>query len=111
MKYKTTQKAIKANYNHVLKVSYGNLQFLLTYETPEAYTANSYGWRSDVYTFSNFAISTGYAPFGNVFVDYDICQKYEKLAQEILHTDFNYKSAKGKLRELIQKLYEEVIGC
>lgn len=111
MKYKTTQKAIKGNYNHILKVGYCDLQFLLTYETPEVYTANNYGWRSDVYCFPNFAISTGYTPFGNILVDYYTCQKYEKLAQEILHNDFNYESAKGKLRELIQKLYEEVAGC
>jgi len=112
MKYKTTQKAIKTNYNNVLKIAYCNLQYLLTYETPEAYTTRREGWASDVYTFdAGFAISTGYAPFGNISVHYDICQKYEKLAQEILHTNFNYESAKGELRNLIQKLYEEVSGC
>ena len=110
MKYKTTQKAIKAHYNHILKAGYCDLQYLLTYETPEAYTANNYGWRSDIYCFSNFAISTGYTPFGNILVDCYTCQKYEKLAQEILHNDFNYESAKGKLRELLQKLYKEVSG-
>lgn len=114
MKYKTTQKAIEAEYKDILKVNYCYLQYLLTCEAPEAYTVNRHGWdgwASDIYCFPNFAISTGSLPFGNISVNRDICQKYEILAQKILYNNSNYEFVKGKLRELLQKLYEEVSEC
>lgn len=109
MKFKTTQKAIKENYRTILKVGYCELQYLLTYEEPQAYTTRQEGWASDVYTFDTFAISTGYSPFGNYFLDYDLCQKYEKQAKEVLKTDFNYQSAKNKLYNLLIELKNEVL--
>ena len=38
MKFKTTQKAIRANYPTVISVPYCGLQNLLNYESPVAYT-------------------------------------------------------------------------
>lgn len=45
MKFKTTQKAIKANYNTIICVPYCGLQNLLNYESPVAYTARVRGGR------------------------------------------------------------------
>lgn len=44
MKFKTTQKAIKANYNTIICVPYCGLQNLLNYEIPVAYTVRREGW-------------------------------------------------------------------
>ena len=44
MKFKTTQKAIKTNYNTIICISYCGLQNLLNYESPVAYTVRREGW-------------------------------------------------------------------
>lgn len=51
MKFRTTKKAIMANYGNVIKVDYCDLQNLLKYESPIAYTAGVYGWNADIYDF------------------------------------------------------------
>ena len=48
MKFKTTQKAIKANYNTIICVPYCGLQNLLNYESPVAYTERREGWAADI---------------------------------------------------------------
>lgn len=63
MKFKTTQKAIKANYNTIICVPYCGLQTLLNYESPVAYTVRREGWAADIYDMcGGVAIVTGYAP-------------------------------------------------
>ena len=108
MKFKTTQKEIKNNYNKIIKVSYCRLQHLLNYCEPEAYTTNSYGWGADIYTFNNVAISTGYAPFGNIIPDYEILRKYDIEAQKICYCNFDYEEKRDKLNILIKKFITEV---
>lgn len=51
MKFKTTNKAIKQNYsqNYILNIGYCDLQTLLKYESPRAYTSGIYGWNYDLY--------------------------------------------------------------
>lgn len=64
MKFKTTQKAIRANYNKIICVPYCGLQTLLNYENPVAYTIRHEGWAADIYDMGGgVAIVTGYAPF------------------------------------------------
>ena len=83
MKFKTTQKAIREGYNTIICVGYCNLQTVLAYENPIAYTSRREGWAADIYDMGgNVAIVTGYAPFGNVRPGYDICRKYEKQAEK-----------------------------
>lgn len=99
MKFKTTEKAIKANYSKIIKVSYCNLQHLLQYETPIAYTCGSSGWKADIYEFNGIALVTGYQPFGNISVDYDLCEEYEEKAQEIINSRISRPDT--KLKKLI----------
>jgi hypothetical protein len=109
MKFKTTQKAIKNNYNKVVRVGYCGLQSLLNFEEPIAYTSNSNGWGCDVYVINNVAISTGYAPFGNYEVDYKTCEKYEKLASDI-YSDYNapFEERVERTKALLLEFIEEV---
>lgn len=85
MKYETTKKAILSNYSNVIKVGYCDLQTLLKFRSPNAYTASkTYGWRADIYEITpNTVIVTGYAPFGNIAPDYVTVKKYEDKAEEL----------------------------
>lgn len=83
MKFKTTQKAIKANYNTIICVPYCGLQNLLNYESPVAYTERREGWAADIYDMGGgVAIVTGYAPFGNVRPSYELRERYETQAEK-----------------------------
>lgn len=83
MKFKTTQKAIWANYNKIICVPYCGLQNLLNYESPVAYTVRREGWAADIYDMGGgVAIVTGYAPFGNIRPSYELRERYETDAEK-----------------------------
>lgn len=107
MKFKTTKKAIMANYGNIIKVGYCNLQNLLKYESPVAYTAGVYGWNADIYDFGGVAIVTGYRPFGNICPNWEITDKYEKEAKDIYNT-YKYDDRIGALKVLQKKFIAEV---
>lgn len=101
MKFKTTKKAVMNGYYKVIKVGYCSLQSLLKYENEIAYTTRAEGWGADIYQFGSVAISTGYAPFGNVTPSYEINQKYENMAMKA--------NNKSELDELIKRYIDEVL--
>lgn len=107
MKYRTTKRDVNTGYGNIICIGYCRLQALLNYESPVAYTARREGWAADIYEFGNTAIVTGYAPFGNIRPDYEICQKYEKKAGEIPYT-LSYEERKEALNKLISEFIEEV---
>lgn len=64
---------------NVICLGYCVNQRLIARFTPRFYTCGVYGWNADIYDFGNFAICTGYRPFGNESKELrDICDKYEK---------------------------------
>lgn len=110
MKFKTTQKAISANYNKIICVSYCGLQNLLNYESPVAYTVRREGWAADIYDMGGgVAIVTGYAPFGNIRPSYELRERYETDAEKIR---YNYLLAweeqRKQLEQLARAFIEEV---
>lgn len=106
MKFKTTQKAIREGYRNILEVGYCDLQYLLYYENPIAYTSGVYGWNSDIYQINNSTvIVTGYRPFGNKRIDYKLIREYDEKAMEIIH---NLKAE--NTREKVDELLEEFIN-
>lgn len=107
MKFKTTKKVIMANYGKVIKVGYCNLQYLLNYESPIAYTSGINGWNADIYDFGGVAICTGYNPFGNICPNWELLEKYEQEAEKICH-DYSYEERRNSLRELQKKFIDEV---
>lgn len=83
MKFKTTQKAIRVNYNKIICVPYCELQNLLNYESPVAYTVRRDGWAADIYDMGGgVAIATGYAPFGNIRPIYEQVKAVEEQAKK-----------------------------
>lgn len=112
MKFKTTQKEIRANFNKIICIPYCGLQTLLNYESPVAYTVRREGWGADIYDIGGgVAIVTGYAPFGNVRPSCDICRKYEKQAEKIRYNyTLSYDRQRDMLKSLAKKFVKEVCG-
>lgn len=110
MKFKTTQKEIRANYNTIICVPYCGLQNLLNYESPVAYTSRREGWGADIYDMGGgVAIVTGYAPFGNVRPSYELREKYENAAEKVRYNySLKWEEQRGALRELQRAFIEEV---
>lgn len=110
MKFKTTRKAIKANSRIILKVGYCDLQSLLYFREPEAYTCGVCGWNADIYMFGNVTVVTGYRPFGN-YSNYDLVDEYEQKAHKIA-TDYQVdwetrsEAVSKLLDEFVNKVYE-----
>ena len=105
MKFRTTQKAIRANYNKIICVPYCGLQNLLNYESPVAYTVRREGWAADVYDMGGgVAIVTGYAPFGNIRPSYELRERYETQAEKI-----RYEYSYNRRREYLKKLARDFI--
>lgn len=83
MKYKTTAKELKQGYYTIIEAGYCDLQSLLSYKSPVAYSSGTYGWNFDVYDIDGIAIATGYRgmPSKNSNASYDLIREYEKKSQ------------------------------
>ena len=108
MKFKTTKAAINSGYYFKICVGYCDLQYLLNYENPVAYTCGTYGWNSDIYSLEditgyNACVVTGYRPFGNIASNYDINRKFEEKAEKIvLDYKRDFEERKQELKQLIK---------
>ncbi len=111
MKYKTTQKAIRNNYNTIISLGYCVAQNLLNYESPTAYTCGTYGWNADIYDLENgVVIVTGYRPFGNIRPSYDKVKEYEDRAEKIRYTrGTDYNTQKEALQQLIREFIKDIV--
>ena len=107
MKFRVTQKEIKANYAKIISVPYCCLQNLLYCESPFAYTARREGWAADIYDMGGgVVIVTGYAPFGNIRPSYELRERYEKQAEKIR---YDYPLSWTEQREQLRQLAKEFI--
>ena len=108
MKFRVTQKEIKANYDKIISVPYCGLQILLCNESPVAYTARREGWAADIYDMGKgVAIVTGYAPFGNIRPAYELRERYEKQAKAVR---YDYPLSWVEQREKLRQLAKEFIA-
>ena len=107
MKYKTTKKETQSNYRNIIRIGYADLQFLLKFTEPTAYTHGVYGWNADIYDFDNVAIVTGYRPFGNYKMDWDLMNEYEDKAKAINNNrTLEYEERKNKVNALLNEVIE-----
>tara|TARA_R100000329_G_scaffold63084_1_gene56181 strand:+ start:396 stop:803 length:408 start_codon:yes stop_codon:yes gene_type:complete len=86
MKLKTTKKQIRDNTrDNLYSVGYCELQHLLRYESPFAYSSGVYGWSCDYYQLSvdgqRIIISTGYSPTGKS-IDYKTVKRWDESARD-----------------------------
>ena len=108
MKFHTTKKEITNGFNHVICVPYCDLEQLLQYESPSAYTTRTEGWGADIYIFGGVAIATGYAPFGNIRPSYEINKKYDDMATKMFPEYFNDLETDLAYQKMINNYIEEV---
>lgn len=108
MKYRTTLKAINANYNNVICLPYCAAQTMLSVISPVAYAAGRDGWSCDVYEVAGVAICTGYRPTGNIRPAYDTVQEFERRAQSIGREFWSWDERKPRLLELLRDFVETV---
>ena len=115
MKFKTTSKTIKQNYaqNYILSIGYCDLQFLLKYESPRAYTSGVYGWNYDLYEIDGIAICMGYGSIKGKDFDYSLVRKYESKAQKIADRrkkdNQTWAQFDNKKRKDIKKLFNNFL--
>ena len=97
-KIKATKKEMKQNYR-ILGVGYCDMQYLLNYESPVAYSSGVYGWACDYYYVDGVVISTGYGYIDskNMKDGYKLIKEYEQKARDV------------NTKEEVQKLLYELI--
>ena len=111
MKFKTTKKNIRDNYNRIIKIGYCNAQYLLKYENEIAYSTRTEGWACDYYDIDGVLISTGYAPLEakNTHSTYDIVRRYDDQACKIAcDYSLDYETQKAQVTALLIQYIQEV---
>ena len=80
---KTTRKQVEYRNGRVIEVGYCNLDHTLNEcaDRRDGHTEGIYGWNADIYEFGNFAICTGYRPFGKYTLPYKFEKKWEEKAK------------------------------
>ena len=108
MKFRVTQKEIKANFGKIICVPYCSFQNLLCWESPVAYTTRREGWAAYIYDMGGgVAIVTGYAPFGNIRPAHELLERYEKQAEAVR---YDYSLSWAEQREKLRQLAKEFIA-
>lgn len=100
MKYKTTRKAIVAGSPRLVSAGYCDLQALLRYHSPVAYTSGIYGWNFDVYEVNGLTICTGYR--GMPGRTANNIRKYEEAARDALKRP-DWREAEEEIERLLME--------
>ena len=110
-KARVTRKWVKDNY-YCCSVGYCGLQNLLHYVSADYYTCGVYGWNCDIYTFGDYAITTGYrGMIDNVSKDYSsLIHEYEDKARELIKTQWEkpYEELKTEVNNLLKEFLQKV---
>ena len=111
MANRITRKSVNAQFARRISVTYCGIQHILSQLPKYGYCTRAEGWACDVYVADiNTAIVTGYAPFGNYEAPYDVCQKYDKMAEEVLCKETDYYVVRDKCSEILGEFVKEVCG-
>jgi hypothetical protein len=85
---------------------------LIHYVSADYYTCGVYGWNFDVYTFGNYAITTGYrGMIDNVSKDYSsLIHEYDDKARELIKTQWEkpYEELKAEVNNLLKEFLQKV---
>ena len=112
MKFRTTEREIRANFDKecIVRIGYCGIQEMTTYIDPVAYTCGVYGWNSNIYIVDGIAIVTGHRPFGKS-ANNNLVREYEKRAIAIKQEKRikHYETKKRKLEKLFHEFAYEAI--
>ena len=115
MKLKTTKSNIRNNFCTVLTAGYCEIEYLLNYCNPFAYSTGVYGWSCDFYQpsskFSGVCIATGYNTerLGGKRINYELVKEYEQKARE-LFLDYSQMNKREALNNLIDEFIEKALA-
>ena len=114
MKLQTTKSNIKNNFCTVLTVGYCEIEYLLNYCSPFAYSAGINGWMCNYYQpstrFGGVCIATGYNTdrLGGKRVNYELVKEYEQKACELLN-DYAQTNKREALNVLIDEFIKKAL--
>ena len=108
----TTRKYIAENYI-CYGTGYCDLQYLLKYQSRDYYTCGVYGWNFDVYTFGDYAITTGYRScIHHVKRNYELEREYEEKARKIYYNrELSWDNQKEKINNLLAEFLQKVFNA
>jgi len=108
-KAKVTRKWV-ASYYTCYGTGYCDLVSLLYFQSKDFYTCGVYGWNFDVYTFGDYAITTGYrGMISHIERDFALDREYNEKARAILdNKELSYEEKKTKVNALLEEFLEKV---
>lgn len=109
MKFKATKKEMREGYYTIIQAS--NIDMLLRYNSPIAYSTRAEGWACDYYDIGGILISTGYAPLKGrgSKTNYEIETQYNNQARAIQENyDTTYEDRKEATQKLLREYVKEV---
>lgn len=92
---KTTRAEVMRRNGKVVEVGYCGLSNTLrevARKGRDFYTWGIYGWNADIYEFREFAICTGYRPFGNAYLPQGFTKKWETKAKALYDKIYTKKA-------------------
>lgn len=99
---------MRQNYNNIYSIGYCNLQWLLKYIDPIAYSAGNGGWSCDYYEVEGSIISTGYSPIGKS-VPYELQREYDEKARKIAcDYSLEWEEQKAQVGALLHEFMEKI---
>ena len=110
-KYRVTKKEMNEGYTHIIETGYCNLQFLLRFAEPFAYSTRAEGWACDYYDIDDVLICTGYVLMRSKRTksNYGLEHEYNKKAKEIFNNyDLTYEERKKQIETLFHEFVKAV---
>lgn len=106
---KVTKKQIKEGYAIIAYCGYCDLQYTLQDAHKVGHTERAEGWGANIYEIMpSICIVTGYAPFGNLRLDYKFTHNYEEVARKFYNNTTTVPI--DKLHKLWEKLAYDIIA-
>lgn len=110
MKTKTTKKAIYENYGkeRVFSFGYCGIYYIGKLFDNMLYTCGVYGWNADILQFRNFALCSGYRPFGTKNEEVEaICKEIDTKVKNdkeyYLHTETYINEIETRVNQVLNK--------
>jgi len=108
MKKRTSMTYITAVFRKVWRCGYCDLQNILYGIDPEYYNSGVYGWNCDIYITEAGAFTTGYRNMRGERIPYDLIEKYDTEAREIIKGMWTDNEYRNKLNDLRARFYNEL---
>lgn len=110
-KVRMTKKSLNSDYWNILGTGYCNLQFLLKFQEPFAYSTRAEGWACDYYDVDGVLISTGYSPMKSKRVRscYELEHEYDDIARTLLESsEISWEEKEMRINKLLRQFIEKV---